>query len=200
MIFCNTIQCCRAVEHYLNEKGFNVTNFHSNMPPELKEQEFLRFVSGSIKILVTTDIASRGLDNLNVFHVILFDFPESSVEYIHRSGRTGRMGQKGKVTSLLQKKELELGKLIQNAIASGQNLDKISSDKKTNKIWMEIQTKERKEKKEKIGKRKEYMMKKLFSKKTTNNPYNKQTTNKKYDQSSKTYYSTSKIKEVFKNE
>eukprot|EP01080_Neovahlkampfia_damariscottae_P010319 gene10319-2735_t len=191
LIFCNTIQCCRAVEHYLNEKGFNVTNFHSNMPPELKEQEFQRFVSGSIKILVTTDIASRGLDTLNVYHVILFDFPESSVEYIHRSGRTGRMGQKGKVTSLLQKKEFELGKLIQNAISSGQNLDKLSSDKKTNKIWMETQAKERKEKREQMGKRKEYMMKKLFSKRTNSKEYRQKTVKKSY--------STKEIKEVFKS-
>jgi superfamily II DNA/RNA helicase len=190
LVFCNTIPCCRAVEHFLNEKGFNVTNFHGEMPPELKEQEFQRFVSGGIQILVTTDIASRGLDTLNVSHVILFDFPESSIDYIHRSGRTGRLGQKGgKVTSFLQKKDLELGNLIEKAIQSGQNLENLSSDKKANDTWKGEKEKEKKEKSMVMGKRKVYMLKKLFSKNLKS---------KRANQKDEKNLSTSKMKEIFK--
>lgn len=62
-----------------------------------------------------TDIAARGLDNLAIDHVILFDFPSSPVDYIHRAGRTARAGAKGRVTSFVTKKDRTLAEAIQEA-------------------------------------------------------------------------------------
>ena len=59
-------------------------------------------------IMISTDLASRGIDMQDIGHVINFDFPSSVVDYIHRIGRTGRMERSGKVTSLLQKKDMVL--------------------------------------------------------------------------------------------
>ena len=53
------------------------------------------FAKGKHKILVTTDLASRGLDLINVSHVINFDMPKHTEEFVHRIGRTGRAGTKG---------------------------------------------------------------------------------------------------------
>jgi superfamily II DNA/RNA helicase len=59
------------------------------------------FAKGQHKILVTTDLASRGLDLINVSHVINFDMPKHTEEFVHRIGRTGRAGTKGDAISLV---------------------------------------------------------------------------------------------------
>ena len=62
--------------------------------------------SGSkVKILVTTDLLARGIDMDNVRNVILFDLPYSSADLLHRAGRTGRMGKRGRVFLFVDKKE-----------------------------------------------------------------------------------------------
>jgi superfamily II DNA/RNA helicase len=63
------------------------------------------FASGKYQVLVTTDLASRGLDLLQVSHVINFDLPKHPEEYVHRIGRTGRAGAKGTAISLVGPKD-----------------------------------------------------------------------------------------------
>jgi len=63
------------------------------------------FSKGHHKILVTTDLASRGLDLVNVSHVINFDLPTHTEEYVHRIGRTGRAGNKGESISFVGPKD-----------------------------------------------------------------------------------------------
>ncbi|KAJ2726518.1 hypothetical protein GGI07_000460 [Coemansia sp. Benny D115] len=71
------------------------------------------------KIIVCTDLASRGLDTLCVNHVILFDFPTTAIDYLHRSGRTARNGSRGKVTALVSKKDRRLADQIRLAVRQG---------------------------------------------------------------------------------
>ncbi|KAJ2730849.1 hypothetical protein IW152_004953 [Coemansia sp. BCRC 34962] len=75
--------------------------------------------AGSRKILVCTDLASRGLDTTCVTHVVLFDFPTTAIDYLHRSGRTARAGTRGKVTALVGKKDRRLADQIRLAIRQG---------------------------------------------------------------------------------
>jgi superfamily II DNA/RNA helicase len=65
------------------------------------------------KVIVATDLACRGIDLPSIGHVIMFDFPKSPVEFIHRAGRTCRAFSFGKVTALVTKKDLSLAKAIQ---------------------------------------------------------------------------------------
>ena len=65
-----------------------------------------------------------------VDHIVNFDFPHSPVDYIHRAGRTARAGMTGKVTSLLQKRDLVLGDRIEDALQHGRPLDDLSADRK----------------------------------------------------------------------
>ncbi|MDV7103285.1 DEAD/DEAH box helicase [Vibrio sp. TH_r3] len=72
-----------------------------------------QFERGVFKILVTTDIASRGLDIANVTHVINFDMPKHTEEYVHRVGRTGRAGNKGNAISLVGPKDWDSFKRVE---------------------------------------------------------------------------------------
>ena len=108
LIFCNNISSCRAIEHSLNSKGFDTGMYNSEMPPHLRKNSYRSFLKQEFDYLICTDIAARGLDILHVKHVINFDFPKTTSEYVHRAGRTARFGAKGKLTNLYTKREKEL--------------------------------------------------------------------------------------------
>jgi len=80
-------------------------------------------------ILVCTDLAARGLDVPQVDHVIMFDFPLNSVDYLHRSGRTARGTLAGRVTALVSKRDKVLAQAIERAVQRGEPLDGLSSRK-----------------------------------------------------------------------
>jgi ATP-dependent RNA helicase DDX43 len=81
--------------------------------------------SGSSKILIATDIASRGIDIPDVTHVINYDFPVQVEKYVHRVGRTGRAGRKGEAITLLTYVEVETARsLIPILQKSGQEVSK----------------------------------------------------------------------------
>ena len=67
------------------------------------------FLNGELPVMVCTNMAARGLDTMNVDHVIQFEFAKNVVDYIHRVGRTGRMGQRsGMVTNFIRKGDYDL--------------------------------------------------------------------------------------------
>eukprot|EP00178_Gracilaria_changii_P023422 TRINITY_DN708_c0_g1_i1.p1 TRINITY_DN708_c0_g1~~TRINITY_DN708_c0_g1_i1.p1 ORF type:complete len:564 (-),score=72.89 TRINITY_DN708_c0_g1_i1:488-2179(-) len=119
MVFCNTIDSCRFVEHFLSEAGHVTACIHGDIPLARREKEYESFRNGEKPLLVCTDMAARGLDNLRVDHVVLFDFPNSAVDYLHRAGRTARAGASGRVTSFVGKKDMRLARAIQRAAREG---------------------------------------------------------------------------------
>jgi superfamily II DNA/RNA helicase len=70
-------------------------------------------------VMISTDIASRGIDTTFVDHVILYDFPTSVVDYLHRVGRTARAGQVGKASSLIGRKDRMMADRIRRSIREG---------------------------------------------------------------------------------
>ncbi|KAM7511283.1 hypothetical protein LguiB_010158 [Lonicera macranthoides] len=129
MVFCNTLNSSRAVDHFLNENQLSTVNYHGEVPAEQRVENLKRFKSndGDCPTLVCTDLAARGLD-LDVDHVIMFDFPLNSIDYLHRTGRTARMGAKGKVTSLVARKDVMLATRIEEAITKNESLDSLTVD------------------------------------------------------------------------
>ncbi len=113
IVFCNTIDSARFLDHYIRERGHTTSCVHGEVPSARRAQEYEAFRNGETQLLVCSDMAARGLDNLAVDHVILFDFPTSAVDYIHRAGRTARAGASGLVTSLVLKKDERLARAIQ---------------------------------------------------------------------------------------
>ncbi len=101
MIFCNTREETRVVATYLVNKGLAAAMLSSDLPQRKRESVMSRFKSGEIRHLVTTDVASRGIDIEDLSHVFIFSTPDSPEQYIHRAGRTGRVGKTGRAISLV---------------------------------------------------------------------------------------------------
>lgn len=83
------------LEEYLATMGYPVTSIHGDRTQREREEALRRFRAGKAPILVATAVAARGLDIPHVKHVINFDLPGDVEEYVHRIGRTGRMGNLG---------------------------------------------------------------------------------------------------------
>ena len=92
----------RATEHALAEEGYKTAGMHGDIPPRQRDRNFMKFKTQEegTKVLVCTDLAARGLDIPFVSHIINFDFPRSTSDYLHRAGRAGRAGRPGFVLSL----------------------------------------------------------------------------------------------------
>ncbi|MCK5818655.1 MAG: DEAD/DEAH box helicase [Psychromonas sp.] len=105
IIFTATREDTERLSAIILEKGYSSLALHGNLSQSQRNQIMDSFSRGKNKILVTTDIASRGLDLLNVSHVFNFDIPRHTEEYIHRIGRTGRAGAKGNALSLVGPKD-----------------------------------------------------------------------------------------------
>jgi ATP-dependent RNA helicase DeaD len=101
MIFCNTREETRLVATFLGNRGMAVAMLSSDLPQKKREQVMAGFREGRIRHLVTTDVASRGIDIEDLSHVFIFSTPDSPEQYIHRAGRTGRVGKSGRAISLI---------------------------------------------------------------------------------------------------
>lgn len=128
MVFCNTAASCRAVQFALSEVSVPSLAYHGELNSAARLDNLKLFRNGDQNhVLVCTDLAARGLDIPTVDHVVLFDFPLNALDYLHRTGRTARQGQKGKVTALVAKRDKVLANAIERAVTSGQPIDGLSS-------------------------------------------------------------------------
>ncbi|EDV25480.1 uncharacterized protein TRIADDRAFT_55608 [Trichoplax adhaerens] len=103
---------------YSNEWKGRCGILHKDIPIEVREEILNKFINGDIPILITTDIASRGLDIPNVTAVIQYDFALSAVDYLHRAGRTARSGNEGQFFSMATENDSFLVEAIRNIKAS----------------------------------------------------------------------------------
>lgn len=87
------------------ERGIKAVALSGELSQSARNRIMNEFERGLHKVLVTTDLASRGLDISNVSHVINFDMPKHAEEYVHRIGRTGRAGNKGVAISFVGPKD-----------------------------------------------------------------------------------------------
>jgi len=155
LVFCNTVISCQAVHHALLENGINSFSYHGELNSITRNNNLKLFrLSGNKSfnnlesteplppVLVCTDIASRGLDILGVNHIIMFDFPLNSIDYLHRAGRTARIcsnedktktekkrNDENKVTALVTRKDKFLALAIERAVKQGDPIVGLSSKK-----------------------------------------------------------------------
>ncbi|MEP7263994.1 MAG: DEAD/DEAH box helicase [Bacteroidota bacterium] len=95
LVFCNHREAVERISALLTEKGLSHGIFHGGMEQEDRERELIKFRNGSHRMLITTDLASRGLDIPEIEAVIHYQLPASLEIYTHRNGRTARMNAKG---------------------------------------------------------------------------------------------------------
>ncbi|WP_238596839.1 DEAD/DEAH box helicase [Psychromonas sp. psych-6C06] len=125
IIFTATRKDTERLSSVLNEKGCSSIALHGDLSQNSRNQIMDSFSRGKDKVLVTTDIASRGLDLLNVSHVINFDIPKHTEEYIHRIGRTGRAGASGDAISLIGPKDWDNFKKVESFVQQSITFDRV---------------------------------------------------------------------------
>ncbi len=101
IVFTRTKRGAQRLAHILSARDMRANEIHSNRSQSQRERALKDFRKGSARILVATDIASRGIDVDAVSHVINYDVPEAPQDYVHRVGRTGRAGNVGKAITLV---------------------------------------------------------------------------------------------------
>lgn len=132
IIFCKTKKEVDRLTQVLTLRGHFANGLHGDMEQNQREQVIYNFRSGKIQILVATDVAARGLNIVDVSHVLNYHLPFDPESYVHRIGRTGRAGRKGKAVTLVTPKELKKFRHYQQ-LAGG------SAEKETIPTKQEIQ-------------------------------------------------------------
>lgn len=111
LVFNNDSYTTNTAVEYLLFNNVKVGSITGNVKMEDRKRALENFRKGKINVLIASDIAARGLDIKGVTHVINFDIPEDSKDYLHRAGRVGRAGESGEVFSLVDDKEENLIKI-----------------------------------------------------------------------------------------
>ena len=95
IVFCNTKKMSEEIALSLSQSGFNAEALHGDLKQSQRTAVMEKFRSGIVNILVATDVAARGIDVSDVGYVFNYDIPQNNEYYVHRIGRTGRIGKQG---------------------------------------------------------------------------------------------------------
>jgi ATP-dependent RNA helicase DeaD len=106
LVFCNTKRRVDKTVRDLQARGYRADSLHGDMTQSRRDAAMKRFRTGQTRILVATDVAARGLDVHGIAAVINYDLPQDDQHYIHRIGRTARMGRSGRAFTLVLSEEL----------------------------------------------------------------------------------------------
>lgn len=114
LIYCNTKKRVEELEKSMTENDFTVGIMHGEMDQQKREVVMKQFRSGSVRVLITTDLLARGIDVQQVGLVINYELPYKKENYIHRIGRAGRFGRKGTAINFVLPKDAAFIKQIQD--------------------------------------------------------------------------------------
>ena len=106
IVFCNTRDDTALVTAVLNRNGFDAELLNGDLPQKERERVMAKVKRGEVAFMVATDIAARGIDISDLQYVINYSLPEDPAVYLHRVGRTGRIGKKGTAINLISGREL----------------------------------------------------------------------------------------------
>jgi ATP-dependent RNA helicase DeaD len=125
LIFCRTKHGADKVGDGLRAQGLKADTMHGNLSQAQRNRVLNAFRTGRLKALVATDVVGRGIDVRGVTHVVNFDLPEDPAQYVHRIGRTGRMGDDGTAFSLVLPDQGKMLDLIEKTISRDLDADQI---------------------------------------------------------------------------
>ena len=126
LVFVRTRLRADELSEWLTEKGIDADALHGDMRQFIRQKVLRKFKNGSLRVLVATDVAARGIDVSGLGLVVNFDLPEMVESYVHRIGRTGRAGQAGTALSICSVADQEKLSAILGHV--GQRLEIIDSD------------------------------------------------------------------------
>ena len=141
IIFVRTKEESRYLYIKLKEKKINSAMLNGDMAPSLRKKAIKDFKSAKLQYLVSTDLASRGLDHESITHIINYTLPVDELDYLHRAGRTGRMNNNGIVYSLCN--EIDEAYLKKYAINLGFDLKPVEIRNKKIEVFKYVGVKPR---------------------------------------------------------
>lgn len=126
LIFVNKTYTAELLRRTLRLLSHRVTSLHSQLPQQERQNSLARFRAEAAKILIATDLASRGLDIPVVSLVINFDLPQAPDDYIHRVGRTARAGRGGQAISFVTERDVVVFQAVEERVfGEGVQMDKL---------------------------------------------------------------------------
>jgi len=105
LIFCRTKSDVDSVANHLVDRGYDAEPIHGDISQSQRERTLDKFKKQTVNILVATDVAARGIDVVNLTHVINYSLPQDPESYVHRIGRTGRAGNEGTAITFITPSE-----------------------------------------------------------------------------------------------
>ncbi|WP_374089060.1 DEAD/DEAH box helicase [Methylomicrobium lacus] len=118
LVFTSTKHGANRLTEKLNSAQITAKAIHGNKSQGARTSALADFKSGDIRVLVATDVAARGIDIAQLPHVVNYELPRSSADYVHRIGRTGRAGRGGLAVSLISQDENNALRLVEKLIGS----------------------------------------------------------------------------------
>lgn len=118
LVFTSTKHGANRLAEKLNAAQIKTSAIHGNKSQGARTSALAGFKAGEIRVLVATDVAARGIDIALLPHVVNFEMPRSSTDYVHRIGRTGRAGQGGQAVSLVSQEENNALRLVEKLIGT----------------------------------------------------------------------------------
>lgn len=119
LVFTRTKHRAKSLARKLEGEGWPATFLQGNMSQNRRQEAMSGFRGGKYRIMVATDIAARGIDCERISHVINFDMPDTTENYTHRIGRTGRAQRSGQALSLITREDAEQVRAIERAFGRG---------------------------------------------------------------------------------
>ena len=116
MVFCRTKRAAQRLADELQERGFPAAAIHGDLNQIARERSLKKFRAGTVRILVATDVAARGIDVTGISHVINYECPDTDSTYVHRIGRTGRAGHTGVAVTLVDWSDVTRWKVINKTL------------------------------------------------------------------------------------
>ena len=113
LIFCRTKNDVDTVVSHLTDRGYDAESIHGDISQSQRERTLDKFKKQTVNILIATDVAARGIDVINLSHVINYSLPQDPDSYVHRIGRTGRAGNEGTAITFITPSEYKKLMFIQ---------------------------------------------------------------------------------------
>ncbi len=116
LIFCRTRKDTQTLAELLIQDGYQAEALHGDLSQSQRDSVMRKFRRGSVRLLVATDVAARGLDVDDITHVVHYNLPDGVEIYTHRSGRTGRVGKSGLSIALVNSKEIHSIRMLEKRL------------------------------------------------------------------------------------
>src|SRR3954449_11116376 len=142
IVFCNLRTDTELVANVLNRNGLDAEMLNGDLPQKERERVMAKVKRGEVRFMVATDIAARGIDISDLSHVLNYSLPEDPAVYLHRVGRTGRIGKKGTAISLVSGAELNTLGVLEKRFGIEFEQRKLPTPEEAKTVWIEKHIKE----------------------------------------------------------